>query len=195
MQGDINNHFNVLAGDQEKMFACEYGYQYYSSNEGEDWTTRSNPAFEDLGILNARVKGDTIVVLAYDKVLISKDFGLTWQNSVVTPGIYIGPNDAIFIKNDLYLASYQGIFKSEDLGNKWKKLNDMDNRSPLSLFYRGNALYAGTTAGIHVSYDKGITWHVLNEGMEDIWTGPLVLNNTHAFSGTYGDECLAEFVG
>ena len=188
VQGGLNNHFYILAGDEEKMFACEYGYQYYSSNEGEHWTSRSNPAFQDLGILNAMVKGDTVVALAHDKVLISKDFGLTWQNSTVTPGIYIGPNDAIFIKNDLYLASYQGIFKSDDLGIKWKKLNEMTNRIPLSLFYRDNALYAGTTSGIHVSYDKGVTWHALNEGMENTWTGPLVLNNTHAFSGSYGQS-------
>ena len=119
-------------------------------------------------------------------MLISKDFGLTWQNIVVTPGIYFGPTDAIFIEDDLYLASYQGIFKSEDLGATWKKLNDLNDRTPLSLFYKGNALYAGTTAGAHVSFDKGITWHALNEGMEDISTGPLVFNSTHAFLGTWG---------
>ena len=64
----------------------------------------------------------------------------------------------------------------------------MTDRSPLSLFYRADALYSGTTAGIHVSYDKGVTWHALNEGMENIWTGPIVLNSTHAFSGSYGES-------
>ena len=185
-QGDTNNNFYVLAGDRENVFTLEYGYQHYSVNEGEDWITRSNPAFQGLGILSASVKGDTVIVLAHDKVLISKDFGLTWESSVVTPGVYMRPNDAIFIKNDLYLATYQGIFKSEDLGKNWEKLNQMTDRSPLSLFYRDNALYSGTTAGIHVSYDKGLTWHALNEGMENIWTGPLVLNSTNAFSGSYG---------
>ena len=185
VQGDINNSFYVLAGDQERLFACEYGYQYYSSNEGENWTSRSNPAFQDMGILNATVKGDTIVVLAHDKVLISKNLGLTWETVSVTPGIYFGPNDAIFVKDDLYVATYQGLFKSSDAGAKWKKLNEMSNRSPLSLFYRDNALYAGTTSGVHVSYDAGMTWHAVNEGM-DIWTGPITLNSTYAFSATYG---------
>ena len=178
--------FNAMAGDREKLFASEEGYQYYSTNEGEYWTSRSDPAFQNLSLWNAEVKGDTIVALSADKVLISKDFGLTWQNIVVTPGVYIAPTDAIFIESDLYLASYQGIFKSEDLGVKWKKLNDLNDRSPLSLFYKGNALYAGTTAGSHVSFDKGTTWHALNEGMEDISTGPLVFNSTHAFLGTWG---------
>lgn len=185
VQGGLNNHFYILAGKEKKIFACEYGYQYYSTNEGEDWTSRTNPIFQNLGILSATVKGDTVVVLAHDKVFISKDFGLTWENSVVTPGVYLGPNQAIFINNDLYLATYQGIFKSEDLGKKWRKLNEMFNRSPLSLFYRNNILYAGTTAGIYMSYDKGVTWHAINEGM-DLWTGPIVLNNSYAFSGTYG---------
>jgi photosystem II stability/assembly factor-like uncharacterized protein len=188
VQGDINNHFYVLAGDQEKMFTCETGYQHYSANEGEDWISRSNPAFQGMGILSAMVKGDTVVVLAHDNILISKDFGVTWQISVVTPGTYMRPHDAIFIRDDLYLAAYQGIFKSDDLGAKWTKLNSMVNRSPLSLLHRSNALYAGTTAGIHVSYDEGVTWHALNEGMEDMWTGPLVLNSTHAFSGSYGES-------
>lgn len=187
VQGGINNSFYVLTGDQERLFACEYGYQYYSSNEGENWTSRSNPAFQDMGILNATVKGDTIVVLAHDKVLISKNFGVTWEAVSVTPGIYFGPNDAIFIEDDLYIASYQGIYKSSDVGAKWKKLNEMTNRSPLSLFHRDNALYAGTTSGVYVSYDAGTTWHALNEGM-DIWTGPITFNSTQAFSATYGQS-------
>ena len=110
-------------------------------------------------------------------------------NIVVTPGIYMVPNDAIFIKNDLYLASYQGIFKSEDLGIKWKKQNDMSRPITVIIVLSKEMLYMQEQRlVVHVSYDKGITWHVLNGGMEDIWTGPLVLNNTRAFSGTYGES-------
>jgi photosystem II stability/assembly factor-like uncharacterized protein len=182
---DLNNRFYALAGDKEKLFAAQKGQQYYSVSKGETWAALNDPIFDSKGIYKAIVKGDTIIVLTDNDILITKNFGNSWQSSRVSTS-YFTPNDAVFLDEDLYVATSQGLFVCEFPGTSWKKVVGLPTESVLSLFVRNGALYAGTDMGLHVAHGMGFGWSPLNEGLTDVFMKPITFNSTHCFAGTYG---------
>jgi photosystem II stability/assembly factor-like uncharacterized protein len=185
LQGvDINAWFYALAGDKDKIFACQTGFEFYSTSNGETWTTKHHAAFDNIAVFDAVVKGDTIIVLASDNLVISKNFGSTWEIVRVSTD-YFFPNDALFINDDLYVATSQGLYVCTYPGTTWKKITGLPNTEILSLLVRNDALYAGTTDGLYVSFDNGHHWFPLN-GLTGAYMKPLTFNDTYCFTGTYG---------
>jgi photosystem II stability/assembly factor-like uncharacterized protein len=181
---EINSPLHVLAGDRQKLCAFRSGEQYYSTNGGDTWATKNNSIFNNVGLTGAVVKGDTIVTLANNDILISSDFGVTYQSRRITLNSF-APNESVFFKNQLYVATYQGIFASPDLGVSWNKLNGLPTDQIMALTSKNNALYAGTNMGVYVAYDLGIEWYLVNNELSNT-SGPLAFNDLYAFAGTYG---------
>ncbi|MEJ1241971.1 T9SS type A sorting domain-containing protein [Chryseolinea sp. T2] len=184
--GDPNNYFQILAGDKDRVFACEQGQQHYSTSAGETWATRTDTHFNGMGIINAAVRGDTIVVLANENILISNNFGITWESSRVLP-TYFYPNEVAIGESKVYLATYQGLFVTDNL-QTWTKIQGLPVETILSVVKTSNALYVGTTMGVYVSYNEGLNWYPLNNGLSDGFVAPLAFNAGNAFAGTYGSS-------
>jgi len=184
LQGqDLNNNFQVLAGDAEKIFACETGQQHYSTSSGTTWTTKNNPIFDGVGLLKAVVRGDTIIVLAFNSLILSKDFGNTWTTTRVTAG-YFSPNDAVFANDKLYVATYQGLFETSDLIS-WNRLVTPAT-SIYSMAINQTACHIGTDNGVFVSLDQGKKWYPTEGKLQGAYPSPLVLTSTYGYAGTYG---------
>ncbi len=184
---DPNTRFHILAGDKQKLFSCENGHQYYSDSGGETWSVRHNPIFKDENIHNATVKGDTIVVLALNKLFVSKNFGASWQPlQIGTSSFY--PNDAVFFGNDLYVATTQGLFICKYQRTSFTKVVGPPTQMILSLFVRNDGLYAGTDRGLVVAPGFGLGWNEINGGLNDVYMKPIAYNETHIFAGTYGSS-------
>ncbi len=184
---DPNTRFHILAGDKQKLFACENGHQYFSDSNGETWSSRHNPIFNNENILNAIVKGDTIVVLALDKVFVSKNFGSSWHSLQIGTGTF-HPNDAIFFENDLYVATSQGLFRCKYQSTSFTKVIGLPTEVILSLFVNNGGLYAGTDKGLVVAPGFNLGWNEINEGLNDVYMKPITYNETHIFAGTYGSS-------
>ena len=111
---------------------------------------------------------------------------MTWESSRVLP-TYFYPNDAIIEGSKIYVATYQGLFVSSNLGN-WTKIAGLPTETILSVLSTANALYVGTTMGVFVSYNAGMNWYPLNNGLSDGFIAPLAFNADYAFAGTYGSS-------
>jgi hypothetical protein len=167
------------------LFAYQNGQQYYSTSGGESWTAKTDPIFNNTGALNTRVKGDTIIALGDNKILLSKNFGASWEAIRLTDNFFLAYN-AAFLNDKLYVASHQGLFASSDLSTPWTKVSGLPEEGILDIKVRDGALYAGTTVGLYVSYDAGLSWYTLNDGLGDLSPRLLAFNSDYAFFGTYG---------
>ncbi len=68
--------------------------------------------------------------------------------------------------NDIYAATYQGVYKSTDNGSNWtKKSNGITNDTIKCFAFNGNKVFAGTWVGVFMSTNNGDTWILKNSGL------------------------------
>jgi hypothetical protein len=93
--------------------------------------------------------------------------------------------DLAITEDAVWIASYGGgLRKSEDMGRSWQvvtvdgipfdALGYLTHRA-FSVFYDGEALWAGTAGGIHKSLDGGATWTTFNHRNEQSISGNFVV--------------------
>ncbi|EAZ89532.1 WD40/YVTN/BNR-like repeat-containing protein [Crocosphaera chwakensis] len=74
--------------------------------------------------------------------------------------------------NTLFLAGFDGIFKSTDEGETWQNLNSLSSRIVIGLDVSPNYENDSTIAVIdyvgqaHISYDQGQSWSAMRAGLE-----------------------------
>jgi photosystem II stability/assembly factor-like uncharacterized protein len=137
-------------------------------------------------------KDSTILASTWHEgVFASQDGGQTWQKSskgLTTDHQADYPNFqrphfsdlsiASSFKDDktLFLAGFDGLFKSTDGGQVWREVNTLTSNIivglGLSPNYQQDSTLALTTylGGAYISHDKGTTWTTINKGLEkDSW--------------------------
>ena len=116
--------------------------------------------------------GDTLYIVADDKILTSLDNGETWHTFCSRP---IGHPVGFVITNEtdphnslsrtvLYLAlQNKGIFRSTDVGTQWHLLADgLGDKNIYTMAAVGNTLFAGTHEGLYRFNSE--TWQKLSIG-------------------------------
>jgi photosystem II stability/assembly factor-like uncharacterized protein len=103
---------------------------------------------------------DRIFACCSDGVYFSTNGGNTWILSLKF-SVYEQSDSFIEYNGFFLVASKGGLFKSNDLGINWTKLNfDTTGRGNLRTIYKnGNKLLAKTSSTIFESIDNGNTWH------------------------------------
>ena len=93
--------------------------------------------------------------------------------SPTTTNVYNVTYDIALVDTVVWIASWAGgLRKSSDMGKTWKVVtvdglpfhvsNNNFIHMAFSVFYDGEALWAGSAAGIHRSTDGGLTWTTFN---------------------------------
>ena len=180
-----------VIGQGDLVMAASETKQYYSTNGGENWVTKTNPIFNGAYPGQGIIRGDTIVLIGlytFNKhVYISKDFGNNWE-SFTMPNVFTA-TQVVYVNKKLFVSTWSGIFVSPDFGETWTSINEnLPSDEVTALAARDGNLYVGTTKGVFVSYDEGDHWLSMNEGLWAFMPGPLVFTNTHLFAGSRGNS-------
>jgi len=133
------------ANSQHLYAATQNGQIYQSSDAGDNW---SPLPFE----LNVAVSLSSIVV-----------------NPKKSTEIYVGVSEN-FIHTDTFgdVSGYAGVYKSEDSGFHWTRLEPTKGWSVLSIAVhpvKSNVVLAGTASGVFRSDDDGATWQRISPAM------------------------------
>jgi photosystem II stability/assembly factor-like uncharacterized protein len=124
-----------------------YSGVFRSDNGGKTWKKYSNGLTSDRQADNARFKSPH-----FSGLRISQSF----------------PKD-----KTIFLAGYDGLFKSTDGGNLWLELQTLSKQLikalALSPRYNDDSTIAISTffGGAYLSTDRGITWQSINGGLHD----------------------------
>ncbi len=152
----------------EKWYAATSAGLFITGDRGQSWRREPLPNFKYITSLAAADK--LVVVAARNAIAVSVNGGETW----LTPK----PLDPDFIINSvsldsngagtIWLAAREGIFRSTDLGDTWKRINSLrlSNVSRIEVDSENQRLLATGAASSNVfeSTDNGRTWNAINSG-------------------------------
>lgn len=158
----IKNNLIVTTGTASSTI------MYYSTDFGENWNVSNNynwgaDAFCEFN--------DTLYAVKYsnnERVYISTDYGITWKipNFANIPSSYIS---GIYTDNTgLYIASNNGVFKSDNKLYAWKKVSNWLHESYNNkIIGFENKIFLVSNEGIKYSDNFGLNWEVKNNGLNN----------------------------
>ena len=89
--------------------------------------------------------------------------------------------------NYLFAATSNGVYRTNDIGGTWKKVNSgLADTDVYALTSVNNVLFAGTDGGVYRTTDEGATWQAVNTGLTNIHVRALAASGTNVFAGTHG---------
>jgi photosystem II stability/assembly factor-like uncharacterized protein len=147
--GLINN--NIFVGNSINKF-------YYTSyDNGISWVrdTTLNTLYFFLNIHTNIFDENFYATIGNDyvSVLISKDFGKSWETKYIKNKIhYPGINSIYGTKNFIIAATNNGIFLSYDQGEIWLEISDgLKNFDTREIMAVGDDIYLGTSNGMYTA--------------------------------------------
>lgn len=173
---------------------------YTSANAGKTWTTHTAYAAANTHVYELAVdpSNDKIIYIGGDQAVYTKlflksgDGGLTWINlSASLPGIPIGrivfdPSNS----RNLYNVHSVGIYRSEDEGASWTKIDTGDFQAESMVIDPAapDHLMIAGSAGVRMSTDSGLTWTDITGSLPIKNVIGLAMDpvNRTLFAGTYG---------
>lgn len=156
---------------QNSIYSCRVSGLFVSHDQGINWTDTSTLLPSTQQVRNLIHRDDLLFLNIEDSTLyFSNDYGSSW--ATLNKGLLVGtpsnPILDIYKENDtLYLGFlYGGIFKSTNLGQKWKhKSVGMQNALISQIQSLGDTLFAVAShqgPGLFRSYDGGQNWENIN---------------------------------
>ncbi len=186
----------IAPTDENLLIAGTRSGVFRSSDAGKNWERISPAGDEELRNVDSvaidPADGRVIYAGTYHLPWKTTDGGKNWKP--VTAGL-IDDSDIMSMRVDatnparLYLSACSGIYRSEDRGGMWTKLQGIPYaaRRTHSIVQDGKdpqTLYAGTTEGLWVTRDGGESWKrttpkewVINTVA--VVAGKVVLERTH----------------
>lgn len=197
-QADIQHDVLCVAADQSRPWIAfvgtRFGGVYRTGSSAIDWENRSNGIDTDASVFAIAVDRsdpDTIYAGSSGKIYKSTDEGLSWTPHIITGagespvvGLRVDPHDPNILYAQLIDpgsavvngASAAGVYRSDDAGATWTRLNNEGTFVPssgvLPSVDKPGVLFVGSQLkGIFTSDNHGQTWNASNDGMTPIVLG------------------------
>ena len=204
----LHSHSKCLVGTQ-KDGIFEYGENgapITARNAGLKMTGSSDfKSITSIAILPDSKTHSKVFVTTWSKaVFVSNDKGETWQlyDSGITTtkqaDSYHSPHFSRLVASrsrktnaTLFLAGYDGLFKSEDLGKTWRQVETLVTKRveavSISPDYSSSKTIAVATqyGGAYLSDDGGQTWAVINQGLKEVHLWDIAFSPAYAKDNTF----------
>ena len=178
--------------DQTLFVGTEKGGIFRSIDGGKSFaqidSSHSHPGITSLVVTPSSPGNLSLfAVTEYDGVFYSENGGISWQEyskgltddtqayKLKRPyfsKLQISP--AFTQDRTIFLAGYNGLFKSTNGGQKWQELDTLSAKTIVSLdlspnYANDSTLAVGTYIwGSYISRDRGANWQAVNKGLEEV---------------------------
>ncbi len=152
-----------------KRLACFmiYGSSAWTADVGKTWTAFKTSHL-DFGAVDSGASGKCLIALRHEsggQLCYSADEAQTWTN--LDKGfVAVG----IFDAHTLLSSKGKGLVRSDDAGQAWTQVSDVDPAGRVMRVYKGVG-YWTTDRGLLVSKDQGRTWTIQGQEISAVF-GP-----------------------
>ena len=171
------NNFVGISGSGQNIIKCSNsGNIYYSKNSGYSFT-QTQSQISDNYLQIAVSNTNYAVVCSLMNVYITQDYGETWtswNNNISNISSICISSDGKYI---FVATSNNGIYKSEDYGSSFTKINVSENAWTSISIYNQYILACKTNGGgIYISTDYGNTWNLNTTAPLSNWCSICIKN-------------------
>jgi photosystem II stability/assembly factor-like uncharacterized protein len=153
---------NDIEITSKRWYAATSAGLYTSSNDGKSWS--GGPVMGKTDFVSVRAANDMIAVATHNDVLVSKDYGSSWQDSAsLATFVSTIRNVTITTDGQILIASREGGFRSPNAGGGWEHMqNGLPDKNISSISYdaKSSQLLAtsSVTGVVFQSQDNGRSW-------------------------------------
>jgi photosystem II stability/assembly factor-like uncharacterized protein len=157
---------NALESAGQTWFAATSIGLLASADAGQTWQKQDLPA---LKYVSSLAVADRMVVAANRNVIaVSVNAGESWLTPKPLDPDFIINSVSVDSKGNIWLAAREGLFRSSDVGDTWKRITSLrlSNVMSVQLDEQNQRILATGAASMNVfeSTDNGRTWSPINAG-------------------------------
>ena len=162
----LSARVNDLELGQQRWYAATHAGLYMSSDHGTTWT--GGPVAGHKECVAVRSRENLVIVGAHKGVAVSLDGGHNWFAASLPQYISAVRDVAISADSTLWLASREGVFRSNDSGESWEHvLGGLPGMNIAAISYDadGKRMLAASSVSpiIYESIDGGHRWQMAAE--------------------------------
>ncbi|AEM72214.1 hypothetical protein Murru_3194 [Allomuricauda ruestringensis DSM 13258] len=160
---------------------------YLSEDLGETWDVFV-PEGLDSGesYVKIALEGSTMLLDSGNgDVYLSTDMGQSWNLITTLENDSIFIEDIDIINGKLFVSDSYGLHKSSDMGQTWTTYQNTDYSIVENITVEGDVLYLATRKGFKATTIDQDVWYSFTDGMGNLGTTSIFLNNGQLFAGTY----------
>src|SRR5215472_7280000 len=163
---ELNARVSALEVTAQKWYAATSMGFMISSDSGATWHKQDVPGASE--VVGLAVADRTVVVVSHEAVAVSVNSAESWL-PIKSPDADISINAvAADADGDIWLAAREGVFRSTDAGDSWKRITSLrlSNVVNIQVDLEGQRVLAtgASSTSVYESLDHGRNWSRINSG-------------------------------
>jgi photosystem II stability/assembly factor-like uncharacterized protein len=163
---ELNTRITALETSGQQWFAATANGLFSSSDFGENWRKEALPGVAaPVSISSA---GKMIAVAGRNTIAVSVNGGESWLPCKPFATDFVINSVAVSATGDIWLAARNGLYRSTDAGDSWKRITTLRLAEILSIQFDDEnhrmLVLSGTSTSIFESADTGRTWNAISTG-------------------------------
>ena len=163
---ELNTRITALDSNDQQWFAATVNGLFSSSDSGESWRKEALPGVAVP--MSLSVAGKMIAVAGRNTIAVSVNGGESWLPCKPFDSDFVISSVAVSAAGDIWLAARNGLFRSTDAGDSWKRITTLRLADIRSIqFDEENhrmLVLSGASTNIFESADNGRTWNAISTG-------------------------------
>ena len=163
---ELSTRITALEATGRQWFAATANGLFASSDSGESWRKETLPGVAAPASIS--VAGKMIAIAGRNTITVSVNGGESWLPCKPFDSDFVINSVAVSGAGDIWLAARNGLFRSTDAGDSWKRITTLRLADILSVqFDEENhrmLVLSGASTSIFESGDNGRTWNAISTG-------------------------------
>jgi photosystem II stability/assembly factor-like uncharacterized protein len=166
LPNEMDTRISVLEMTDKRWFATTATALFASSDFGESWHREALPGVAVPASIG--VAGKVVAIAGRNAVAVSVNGGESWLPTKPLDAEFAINSVAVNNTGDIWLATRNGLFRSTDAGDSWKRITTLRLANIVSIqFDEDNhrlLVVSGASSNIFESNDNGRTWNAITTG-------------------------------
>lgn len=162
----LTAHISALELSGQTWYAASSQGMFISTDAGGTWSPKSLPTLKYVSSL--ALSGNMAVAASRNAIAVSVNSGETWLSPKPMPPDFLINSVAVDSTGTIWLAARDGMFRSSDLGDTWKRVISLrlSNIAAVQIDTDNQRILATGVASMNVyeSTDNGRSWTPINTG-------------------------------
>lgn len=163
---ELNTRITALETSGRQWFVTTANGLFSSPDSGESWRKETLPGVT--APTSIGVAGAMIAVAGRNTITVSVNGGESWLPCKPFESDFVIHSVAVRATGDIWLATRNGLYRSTDAGDSWKRITTLRLADILSIqFDEENhrmLVLSGASTNIFESADSGRTWSTISTG-------------------------------